>query len=255
MPSPELRLISPPASALLPLEARSLTYGLGAREGRRGLVDGLDLRIESRGITAIMGPNGAGKSLLLRLLHGLLTPDGGEVRCAGRPLDAGLRRRQAMVFQNPVLLRRSVAANLDFVLGRGNRERRDQLLESAGLSHRAKAPARRLSGGEAQRLALVRALAMAPEMLFLDEPTASLDPAAILAFEGLMREAAAQGTKLVLVTHDTGQAKRLAEDVAFVHEGRAIEHAPASIFLARPATAAARAYLEGRLPELAGDAE
>ena len=253
MTSPKFKVVPPPTSALLPLEARGLTYGAGAREGGGALVDGLDLRIESPGITAIMGPNGAGKSLLLRLLHGLLEPEAGEVRCAGRRLDAALRRRQAMVFQKPVLLRRSVAQNLDFVLGRKGRARRDALLERAGLAHRATAPARRLSGGEAQRLALVRALATEPEMLLLDEPTASLDPAAILAFEALLREASAQGTKLILVTHDAGQARRLAEDVAFVHAGRVIEHAPALPFLAAPQAEAARAYLDGRLPVLAGD--
>ncbi|WP_369796047.1 ATP-binding cassette domain-containing protein [Puniceibacterium sp. IMCC21224] len=197
-----------------------------------------------------MGPNGAGKSLLLRLLHGLIVPQSGSVLWDGAPLDSATRARQAMVFQKPVLLRRSVAANVDFVLrarGRRDRAARDALLARVGLSDHAAQPARLLSGGEQQRLALARALAVQPEVLFLDEPTASLDPASALMIEEIARNIRDQGTKLVFITHDIGQARRLADDVVFVARGQAAEHTPARQFFDQPTSEAARAYLAGRL--------
>ena len=161
-----------------------------------------------------------------------------------------IRLRQAMVFQRPVVLRRSVGENLDFVLRlRGSRDpaRRDELLDHVGLLERARQPARQLSGGEQQRLALARALATDPEILFLDEPTASLDPASIAKIEDIVRDTERRGTKGVFITHDIGQARRLARDVVFLHNGRIAEHAPAADFFASPTSDAARAYLEGRL--------
>ncbi len=227
-------------------EARALVLEAG---GRR-LLDGVDLALAPRTLTVLMGPNGAGKSLLLRLLHGLIAPSAGQVLWHGRALDAAARRRQAMVFQRPVLLRRSVAANIDFVLrlrGRASRERRDAVLEQAGLSAQARQPARALSAGEQQRLAVARALALDPEVLFLDEPTANLDPAATLGIEALTRSARERGTKVVYVTHDIGQARRLADDVCFLHRGRVLEHRPAADFFAAPRSAPARDYLAGRI--------
>jgi tungstate transport system ATP-binding protein len=234
------------ALALMPLRVRGLCYAAG---GAR-LLDGVELTLGTRGITVIMGPNGAGKSLLLRLLHGLIAPSAGTVLWNGAPLGPQVRRRQAMVFQKPVLLRRSVAANLDFVLrARGGADpvRRDALLRHVGLESRAAQPARLLSGGEQQRLALARALATGPEVLFLDEPTASLDPASVLKIEETARAARAAGTKVIFVTHDIGQARRLAGDVVFLDRGRVAEHAPAGRFFGAPATRAARDYLAGRL--------
>ncbi|HUF55675.1 MAG TPA: ATP-binding cassette domain-containing protein [Thermohalobaculum sp.] len=234
------------APALLPLETRGLTLALDGRT----LVDGIDLDLAGGGITVVMGPNGAGKSLLLKLLHGLTPPTAGSVRWGGQPLDPAVRRRQAMVFQTAVLLRRSVGANVDFVLrsrGRGARRRRDALLAHVGLAGRARQPARLLSGGEQQRLALARALAAEPEVLLLDEPTASLDPASVVAIEAIVRAARARGTKIVFVTHDIGQARRLADDVVFLHRGRLAEHGPAGRFFDAPRSEAARAYLDGRL--------
>jgi len=235
--------------ALFPLHAEELVLEV---RGKR-LIDRLSLTVAEGALQVILGPNGAGKSLCLRLLHGLLRPTAGRVLWGGRPADAGLRRRQAMVFQRPVLLRRSVAANIRYALGlralsRGERrERLESLLALANLQELAGQPARRLSGGEQQRLALARALALAPEILFLDEPTASLDPAATLAIEALIREAHRAGTTVVLVTHDLGQARRLAGEVAFLHRGRVAESAPAGRFFEAPASAEARAFLAGRL--------
>lgn len=239
--APDLRGASP---ALLPLEARGLAFDLG---GRR-LIDGLDLTLGSSGITMVMGPNGAGKSLLLRLLHGLIQPSAGEILWGGRRLTTDVRRRQALVFQKPVLLRRSVAANLDFVLrGKDRPVRRQALLDHVGLGGHADQPARLLSGGEQQRLALARALATGPQVLFLDEPTASLDPASVLKIEEIVREAASRGTRIVFVTHDIWQARRLADDVVFLVAGRVAEHAPAGTFFDTPASGAAGDFLAGRL--------
>ena len=227
-------------------EARGLTYSAG---GKR-LVDGVDLRLPADSITVVMGPNGAGKSLLLRLLHGLIPPTAGYVFCRGQPLSPELRKQQAMVFQRPVLLRRSVAANVRFVLrvrGDSSRERIDAILNEVGLLPYAHQPARLLSGGEQQRLALARALALSPSIMFMDEPTASLDPASTAAIETIVRRAYAGGTKIVYVTHDLGQARRLADDVVFLNRGRLLEHTPAGSFFEDPVSREARDYLAGRL--------
>ena len=234
---------------MFPLRAEQLVYEV---RGRR-LVDGLSLTVDGGSLQVILGPNGAGKSLSLRLLHGLLRPTGGRVLWAGREADSGVRRRQAMVFQRPVLLRRSAAANIRYALGlrplprEMRRQRLDELLALAGLESLAHQPARKLSGGEQQRLALARALALSPEILFLDEPTASLDPASTLAIEALIRQAHGGGTTVVLVTHDLGQARRLAEQVVFLHRGRVAESAPAGRFFEAPASPEAQAFLAGRI--------
>ena len=231
---------------LLPLETRALVYEI---DGKR-LIDGIDLQISAGPVTVVMGPNGAGKSILLRLLHGLKTPTSGQVLWAGQMPNERLRQRQAMVFQRPVLLRRSVAANLDFVLRmrkiRG-KHRCDALLWKVGLEKQAHQNARDLSGGEQQRLALARALALDPEVMLLDEPTASLDPASTAGIEAIVGAAHRAGTKIVFVTHDIGQARRLADDVIFLHHGRIVERAPAAVFFDRPESHAARDYLTGRI--------
>jgi tungstate transport system ATP-binding protein len=234
------------ADTLLPLEAAGLTLEIG---GKR-LVDGIDLTLAARTFTMVMGPNGAGKSLLLRLIHGLLQPSAGSISWGGAAMSKQVRERQAMVFQRAVLLRRSVAENIDFVLRlkrAATRDRRDEILEHVGLLDHARQPARLLSGGEQQRLALARALALEPEVLFLDEPTASLDPASVQMIEQIVSTAHRRGTKIIFITHDLGQAKRLADEIVFLHRGRLSEHTPASRFFTEPSSEAARAYLEGRI--------
>jgi len=227
------------------------THGLTFAVDGKALVDQVDLSLPADTFTVIMGPNGAGKSLLVRLLHGLIPPSAGEIRWGGRPMSPDIRKRQAMVFQRPVLLRRSVAGNIDFVLrlrGAANQERRREILELIGLRERERQPARLLSGGEQQRLALGRALATGPEVLFLDEATASLDPASVLMIEQIVAKVRTeQGVKVMFITHDLGQARRLADDVAFMHRGKLVEHTPAERFFTQPASRAARDYVAGRI--------
>ena len=232
------------AKTIVPLEVRDLMLAFD----RIKVIDGLNLDLSQHGCTVIMGVNGAGKSLFLKLLHGLMEPTSGRIDWNGhRPIE--VTRRQSLVFQKPVLLRRSVAANLDFVLrSRGcDRSRRDALLDYVGLAHKASQPARLLSGGEAQRLALARALATDPEVLLLDEPTASLDPASVIAIERIVSDACRNGTRVIFVTHDIGQARRMADDVVFMNKGRIAEHSPASDFFPQPRTQAARDYLNGKI--------
>lgn len=237
------------ASAILPARVDDLTVTLA---GRR-VLDGVSFVIEGTGTTVVLGPNGAGKSVLLRTLHGLIPADAGTILWNGRRFDAQVRAQQAMVFQKPLLLRRTVAANLDFALAaRGlprptRRQRVAELLSRFDLLPLADRPARGLSGGEQQRVALARALALAPELLLLDEPTASLDPASTLGIERLLRQAALGGTRILLVTHDVAQARRLADEVIFLHGGRVREQTPAAEFFARPRTREASAYLSGEL--------
>jgi tungstate transport system ATP-binding protein len=216
------------------------------------LLDTVSVVLESGKSTVVLGPNGAGKSLLLRLCHGLITPSGGHLRWAG-PGAAQAHRRQAMVFQRPVLLRRSVAANIAYALQlrgvvRPERTRRvQQALAMSGLERLVNRNARVLSGGEQQRLALARAWALQPEVLFLDEPTANLDPAAIRAVEEVITIFRGSGTKIVMTTHDLGQARRLADEVLFLHHGRLLERSPAAEFFERPQTREAQAYIRGEL--------
>lgn len=234
------------APPLLPLQTSQLVY---AANGIR-LINGIDLTLTAGPRTVIMGANGAGKSLLLRLLHGLLTPTSGCIQWGNRGLGEIVRQRQAMVFQRPVLLRRSVKANLRFALElrRGAHDGRVQLLlELAGLSAVANRPARVLSAGEQQRLALVRALSLQPEVVFLDEPTASLDPASVAAIETLIQTAHMRGVKIILVTHDMGQARRLADEIVFIHHGQISEHTSGNEFFEQPQSEPARGYLEGRI--------
>lgn len=232
------------AEPLLQLDA------LGFEAGGARLINDLSLTIAQGRRTVIVGPNGAGKSLTLRLMHGLIAPSHGRVLWQGQPLDRAARRAQAMVFQRPVLLRRSVQANLRFALGvRGlkDRNRVDEALQMARLDHLAARPARVLSGGEQQRLAIARAMLCEPKVLFLDEPTASLDPAATHAVEGLIERASGSGATIVMVTHDAGQARRMADDLVVLTQGRIAEAGPAATVLSRPASKAAQAWLEGRL--------
>ena len=235
--------------AILPLRLRDVSFAAGGR----AIIDGISLEIEAGPSTIILGANGAGKSVLMRLMHGLLEPSAGSVEwnAAEHP---GAPRKQAMVFQRPVMLRRSAQANVAYALkiARIPKAQREPMvresLEGVGLAHLARRPARVLSGGEQQRLALARAWALHPEVLFLDEPTASLDPSATREIETVIRAFDAAGTKIVMATHNLGQARRLGDEVLFLDGGRLIERAPVEQFFSKPQSAQAAAFIKGELP-------
>jgi len=236
--------------SILPLSVE----GVGWQAGGRWLLRDLSFRLTGGGRTLILGPNGAGKSLTLRLCHGLLTPAAGRVVWQGP--GAALPRRvpaHAMVFQKPVLLRRSALANLTHALAlagldrQSRHSRAEEALDRFGLSPLARRPARVLSGGEQQRLAIARAWAVQPQVIFLDEPTAHLDPASTRAIEGMLDLFKADGVTVVMTTHDLPQARRLADSVIFLHQGRLCEQGPAADFFAQPQTPEAAAYLRGDL--------
>ncbi|PWS38224.1 ABC transporter ATP-binding protein [Falsiroseomonas bella] len=229
----------------LPLRAEGLRFAAGGVE----ILHGLDFSLVAGAPTVILGPNGAGKSVLLRVLHGLLEPTGGTLRWS-LPAEAA-QRRQAMVFQRPVMLRRSVLANALYPLRLAGLPEAEAAaraaLDRVGMAALADRPARKLSGGEQQRLALARAWALAPEILFLDEPTAALDPAATRQVEEIIGAIAASGTKVVMTTHHLGQARRLAGDVMLLLGGMLNAQGPAERFFAAPPTAEAAAFLRGDL--------
>lgn len=217
--------------------------------GNRRLLDIPELALSSDGITAIMGPNGAGKSVLLRVFHGLVTPASGRVKSGGSEHSPAHLRQQSLVLQTPVLLRRTAEANVRFALRtrRLPTERAIKLLTRVHLADKARIPARRLSGGERQRLAIAQALAIEPSVLLLDEPTASLDPAATLMIEDILRDTAESGVRIVLVSHDASQARRLASEIIFLSKGCVVEQAKAKTFFDTPKSKAAQDYLAGRL--------
>jgi len=240
---------SPTDGAVLPIRGAGLAFERG---GRR-ILDDIDIEVGGTGTLVLIGPNGAGKSLLVRVLAGLVEPTAGEVTWAGAAPDRRRASRIGFVFQRPVHLRRSVLANIEYALAvagvaRAQRGRRAlAALERARLAHLAHASARLLSGGEQQLLSIARALATGPEVLILDEPTSNLDPSATLAIEALIGAVRSEGTRVVLITHDLGQARRLADEVAFLHRGRIIERTPSATFLRKPATSQAQAFVRGEI--------
>ena len=228
------------AEPLLAFE--SLTW----HTGERAAIDRITTAVAAGPRTVILGPNGAGKSLLMRLAHGLLAPTAGRVRWRG-----DVPPRQAMVFQRPVMLRRSALANIEYALavagvtGSECRDRARAALTRVGLDSAAARAARIMSVGEQQRLALARAWALRPEVLFLDEPTASLDPGATRWVEVVIEAIHAEGTQIIMSTHNLAQARRLADEILFLAHGRLVERGPAAQFFRAPATAEADAFIKG----------
>lgn len=234
-------------NGMFPLVMRNV----GFAAGDRAILRDVNLTLEAGRRTVILGHNGAGKSVTLRLLHGLLRPTTGEITWGGQPAPPAA---QAMVFQRPVLLRRSALANIEYALDLAGVPRAERThraiaaLARVGLPHVAARAARVLSGGEQQRVALARAWALAPRILFLDEPTASLDPAASREVERIVADIAAGGTRIVMITHHLGQARRLADDIVFMHDGRITEHTPADVFFRQAQSREADDFLKGELP-------
>ncbi|HSC14137.1 MAG TPA: phosphate ABC transporter ATP-binding protein [Gammaproteobacteria bacterium] len=234
---------------MLPLLLEDVSFVAGGR----AIIDRVSCELAAGPRTVILGPNGSGKSVLMRLCHGLLTPTSGRIVWRGN-VDRGRPRAQAMVFQRPVMLRRSALANVTYGLTlagvpRAESERRARdVLAAVGLDNVEGRPARVLSGGEQQRLALARAWALEPEVLFLDEPTANLDPGATREVESIVDEIHASGTKIVMTTHNLGQARRLADDILFMSGGRLAERASVERFFAQPSTGETAAFIKGELP-------
>ena len=215
------------------LSARGLTL---ARDGVTLLRD-ISLDIRRGSITLVLGHNGAGKTLLLNALHGLIDIDSGSI-------DGPELSRQKMVFQKPIITRRTTRQHFRFLCrGLGSQETSDWI-RRAGIDDRIDAPARALSGGEQQKLALVGALATRPEILFLDEPTAHLDFAATKFVEDMIREAHAAGTTIVMTSHNRAQSERLGEDVLLLNGGSVVEAAPAARFFTAPQHPLAKQYLD-----------
>lgn len=233
----------------LPLVLSNICYAAGGNT----ILDGVSVEITSGPRTIILGPNGAGKSVLMRLCHGLLRPTAGTIEWRGTA-NGDLRRQQAMVFQRPIMLRRSALDNVIYGVKLAGlprheaRERATDALARVGLTAIADRPARVLSGGEQQRLALARAWARRPDVLFLDEPTANLDPGASREIENIIQSIHAGGTKIIMTTHNLGQARRLADEILFLLGGRLVERVAADAFFAKPASAEAAAFIKGELP-------
>jgi len=225
--------------------------GVSHRIGDVTLLEDISLTIKAGAPTAILGPNGAGKSTLLNIAMGLMRPTSGAVAWGGRSDAAPLRR--AIVFQSPVMLKRSVRGNITFALEQAGcahaqrAARLQALLARVGLIGLADRPARQLSGGEQKRVALARALARDPDLLLLDEPTADLDPAATRAVEEIIAAAAASGVKILMVSHDAGQVRRLAGDVHFLVKGRLRESVSATRFFSENSSPLAQSFLRGDL--------
>jgi len=234
-------------SSILPLVLHEVSYAAGGRN----VVDRVSFELAPGPRTVILGANGAGKSVLMRLMHGLLRPTSGEIVWGEKDPDR-LRQRQAMVFQRPVMLRRSALANVVYALKLARVADAEKIalaaLEAVGLARLAQRPARVLSGGEQQRLALARAWSLRPQVLFLDEPTANLDPTATREIESAIAAVHAGGTKIVMTTHNLGQARRLGDEVLFIHQGRLVERSPVEQFFRQPASAEAAAFIKGELP-------
>jgi tungstate transport system ATP-binding protein len=234
---------------MLPLALENVCFAAGGRT----IIAGVTLEIAAGPRTVILGPNGAGKSVLMRLCHGLLTPTSGRVVWRGSR-NGRRPRQQAMVFQRPIMLRRSAIANVTYGLKLAGVSRRERelrgrdVLDAVGLSAVADRPARVLSGGEQQKLALARAWSLGPEVLFLDEPTANLDPGATRELETIVGQIHASGTKIVMTTHNLGQARRLGDEILFMNGGRLVERAPVERFFAEPASAEAAAFIRDELP-------
>lgn len=232
---------------ILPLELKNVWF----RTNTMPLIKDMNLRVEGAKRVIILGPNGAGKSLLLRICHGLVRPTEGQVIWHGPAAEPA--RHQAMVFQRPIMLRRSVRANVAYALalkGIPARRRHDiveEALDRTGIRRLADQSARTLSFGEQQKLAFSRVWALKPKVLFLDEPTASLDPSATHIIENVIEAIHALGTTIVMISHDFGQAERLADEVLFLHRGRLLEQSPAAAFFKHPKNDLAQAFMRGEL--------
>jgi tungstate transport system ATP-binding protein len=187
---------------------------------QRVLLNKVNMSLVSSGITCITGSNGTGKSTFLQLLHGIIKPESGSVQWIGY----NSQPKMAMVFQKPLMLRRTVLANIQFILNlQKNSADPLEYLQQLNLAHLAQKPARSLSGGEQQKLEIARVLALQPEIILLDEPTANLDPQTSVQIEQLLMDLSAQGKKIICASHDMQQVQRIAEDILHLQNAQ-LEH-------------------------------
>lgn len=230
----------------LPIYIKDLSLILDERK----ILSSLNLSINSDDVTVIMGPNGAGKSIFLKILNGILTPSSGCVTWNNKKQFSDTINTQAFVFQKPILLRRSVIANLDYmdsVLGYKKKISKDRLLDIVQLKKQKNQPARMLSLGEQQRLSLIRSLMLRPNLLLLDEPTANLDPASTKIIEDIILNLKMMGIKIIFVTHNILQAKRIADEIIFLNEGKMVEHLNKQEFFSNSKSIEVQNYLNGIL--------
>ena len=234
------------AHDLTPIQFKDLSVILG----QKIILDKINCKIKSNSITAVLGPNGAGKSIFLQTINGLFSIQSGRLNFNLMEINQEIRKQQAMVFQNPVLLRRTVIANLQFISNLRNKESNrllKKILSKVGLEGYEKKPARLLSGGEKQRLSMARALIINPNLLLLDEPTANLDPYSLNLIEDLVLEENSIGKTIIFTTHDMSQAKRLATDVIFLKKGKVLEQTISKTFFKSPKTLEAQKYINGEI--------
>ena len=234
------------AHDLTPIRFKDLSVILG----QKIILDKINCKIKSNSITAVLGPNGAGKSIFLQTINGLFSVQSGRLTFNLMEINQEIRKQQAMVFQNPVLLRRTVIANLQFISNLRNKESNrllKKILSKVGLEGYEKKPARLLSGGEKQRLSMARALIINPNLLLLDEPTANLDPYSLKLIEDLVLEENSIGKTIIFTTHDMSQAKRLATDVIFLNKGKVLEQTISKTFFKSPRTLEAQKYINGKI--------
>jgi tungstate transport system ATP-binding protein len=232
--------------SLTPIDIVDLSIFLGNSK----ILDKINCTIKHNSITAVIGPNGAGKSIFLQAVNGLTSVYNGKITFNEVYNNEEIRRKQAMVFQTPILLRRNVKANMDFVSSVNNKDGKiaiKSILKRVGLEGYDDKPARLLSGGEKQRLSLARALLIEPSVLLLDEPTANLDPFSLKLIEEIILEENKKGTTIILTTHDMAQAKRLASDIIFFNKGRMLEQTDSNTFFRNPITIEAKKYIKGEI--------
>lgn len=234
-------------NTLLPLKV----YNLTCIKGKKSLLKKVSCRIASKGITLVMGPNGSGKTIFLRCLHGLNKVNNNTIKYSDANLNEKIRLHQSMVFQTPILLRRTVLQNIIFVIKHRkikiDKKKIIDLLVKVDLSHAINQSAIHLSGGEKQRLSLARALITSPKILFLDEATSNLDPYSVQIIENIIKEVNNKGTKIIAVTHDLLQARRLASDIIFFHKGNILEHSNAKDFFMKPKSKEGRLFIKGKI--------
>ena len=235
-------------------ESKSLTpiviSNLSLLLGKTKILDNINCKINNKSIFAILGPNGAGKSMFLKTINGLVGVKSGKINFNSREINEYIRKKIALVFQKPILLRRSVLENMQFVLEKKNKLSNFEimkLLQRVGLDTFKDKPARLLSGGEQQRLSLARALLINPSLLLLDEPTANLDPYSLNLIEEIILDENKKGKTIILTTHDMGQAKRLAKEILFFNKGKLLEQTKAINFFKKPKTIEAQSYINGKI--------